>query len=213
MKEIRNIVFDFGGVLLDIDYRRTYRSMSKILNFDFQPDHLTEKMIEILNDFEKGVATKETFLWNIQRLTTKAVPHGKDIINAWNAMLIGWDESKFDLLLSLRKNYKVFLLSNTNEVHLDWVYHDLKKNHNIEDFDARFFDKTYYSHLVGMRKPDREIYQFVEKDAGILPEHTIFIDDIQKNIDGAKSVGWNTYLHNPSDGLSEVLCNKLKLVF
>ena len=211
--KVKNIVFDFGGVLLNIDYDRTYKALSKILQVDFHPDNLPENVLKILNEFETGVANKETFIWNIQRLANKDVPQGKEIIDACNAMLIGWDTSIFDILLALRKKYKVYLLSNTNEIHLEWVNSDLEKNHDISDFDVRFFDKTFYSHLIGFRKPDVAVYNYVTLNAPIKPKETIFIDDILRNIQGAQSAGWKGYHHHPADDLGIVLREKLKLNF
>jgi epoxide hydrolase-like predicted phosphatase len=210
-ENIKNIVFDFGGVLLDIDYNLTYEAMKKILHADFNPEFLSEDVKKIFYEFETGKSSVETFLWNIQRMAKKEVPHGKEIIDAWNAMLIGWDGSKFDLLLALRKKYNVFLLSNTNELHLDWVYADLVKNHKITDFDDQFFDKTFYSHIMGYRKPDAEIYYYVTKLTNVVPGETLFIDDLPQNIEAAKQVGWHGYLHNPADNLSMVLKDKLHL--
>ncbi len=211
--DIKNIIFDFGGVLLDIDYHRTYESMSQLLGISFIPNVLPTAIIKIMNEFETGKINPETFLWNIQRLAINEVPHGKNIIGAWNAMLIGWDPKKFDMLLHLKDRYRVFLLSNTNQFHLDWVYDDLKTNYGITDFDDRFFEKTFYSHLIGFRKPEKEIYKYVEKETKILATETIFIDDMLTNIEGALAVGWNVYHHDPEDDLSYILKKKLKILY
>ena len=210
-KNIKNIVFDFGGVLLDIDYNLTYDAMKEILHTDINPEFLSEEIKKIFYEFETGKSNVETFLWNIQRMAKKEVPHGKEIIDAWNAMLIGWDASKFDLLLDLRKKYNVYLLSNTNELHLNWVYADLAKNHKITDFDNQFFDKTFYSHLIGYRKPDAEIFNFVTNSANVNSSETLFIDDMLQNIVSARLVGWHAYLHNPADNLSMILKDTLHL--
>ena len=209
---IKNIVFDLGGVLLDIDYHRTYEAMSQLLGIKFTPDILPSNVIKILNEFETGKTSTETFLWNLQRLAKNEVPHGRNIIEAWNSMLIGWDPEKFEILLKLRERYRVYLLSNTNILRLEWLYTDLANQHKITDFDSRFFEKTFYSHLIGLRKPKKEVYDYVSKEAELVAAETIFIDDLPTNIIGAKSVGWNVYHHDPSDNLALVLNKKLKLI-
>jgi len=211
-QNIKNIVFDFGGVLLDIDYNRTYKALTSLLNTEFDPKQLSKVDIQAFHDFEMGIIDTATFIMHIQRLSVDKIPQVQEIIVAWNAMLIGWDIQKFDLLLRLRKKYKVFLLSNTNELHLDWVKNHLMIHHGIADFEQRFFDKTYYSHLVGMRKPNVDIYEYVLDDANIQASETIFIDDLPENIDGAHKVGYHTYLHNPLDNLSEIITHRLQLI-
>ncbi|MGB4960808.1 MAG: HAD-IA family hydrolase, partial [Saprospiraceae bacterium] len=92
-----------------------------------------------------------------------------------------------------------------NECHLEWVYHDLATNHQIFEFESAYFDQAYYSHVIGRRKPNEDIYQFVTNDAQIKPEETIFIDDLLPNILAAKDHGWQTYHHDPSDSIVEVI--------
>ncbi len=198
---IKNIVFDFGGVLLDIDFTLTYEAMSLILGKEFYPKMMTESMKTHLLDFEKGLTTKETFIWNIQRYAANETPHGYDVIKAWNKMLLGWQPAKFQFLLNLRQNYKVFLLSNTNELHIEWVMKDLKKNHSIVEFDNVYFDKIYYSHLLNMRKPDKDIFEYVLNDAQIIASETLFVDDLMVNIEAAKDLNYQVYHHNPHDDL------------
>lgn len=210
---IKNIIFDFGGVLLDIDYQRTYDALSRLLNITFDPDKLADETKKVLFDFETGHINTESFVWNVQRLGDNNLPpKTNDIFHAWNAMLIGWNPEKFAFLKELKKKYRVFLLSNTNELHLNWVYNDLRMLHGIIDFDHRFFEKTYYSHLLGMRKPNKDIFYFVNQDARLNPSETLFIDDIKANVEGGDSIGWHTYHHNPNEDLINIFRNSLKLL-
>lgn len=126
-------------------------------------------------------------------------------------MLLGWQTYKFALLASLRKNFRVYLLSNTNELHLDWVYNDLLANHGITDFETRFFDKAYYSHQIHCRKPDADIYRYVTEEAGLIPHETLFIDDLAVNIAAAADEGWHTCHFDPADDLKHTLTNRLGL--
>jgi glucose-1-phosphatase len=212
-KNITSIVFDFGGVLLDIDYQRTYEALSKLLLISFDPDHLPDDAKKVFFDFETGHINTESFIWNIQRMSShQTPPQAQEIIDAWNAMLIGWNPKKFAFLTELKKKYALYLLSNTNEIHLTWVYNDLRENHGILDFDDRFFNKTYYSHLIGMRKPNEDIFSFVHQNANLDPAKTLFIDDIQANIQGGISAGWHTYHHDPNEDLINIFRNQLKLL-
>jgi len=210
--DIKNIIFDFGGVLLDIDYLRTYESLTKLLNINFTSGQLPEEHKSVFNDFETGHISTETFIRYLQTLSSKIIPEANEITEAWNAMLIGWNPEIFDLLHSLRTKYRLFLLSNTNELHLNWVYNDLWINHNMLDFDHTYFDKTYYSHLVGLRKPDKEMYEFVNADAELQPHETLFIDDMQENILGSQTIGWQTYHHNPNEDLTHIFRKVLNLI-
>lgn len=199
MKKIKNIVFDFGGVLLDLDIERSFIELAIVLDIgsnDLQL--LVDKMMPYLSRFEKGEISSESFIWHVQKLTTKEV-NPRDLIAAWNAMLLGWQPEKLEQLGKLGEQYPLYLLSNTNELHLQWVMKDLKETHNIIDFDDRFFQKTYYSYKIGRRKPDAEAFDFIIKDAGFDPEETLFIDDIEQNVIAARNAGLQA-VHHPTNG-------------
>ncbi len=198
---IKNIVFDFGGVLLDIDFSLTYRELSRLLGVEFFPEKISDEARQVLIDFEVGKTTKENFIWSLQRYSQKEVPHGFDIIKAWNYMLLGWQPNKLEFLMELKTKYNLFLLSNTNEIHIEWVHRDLVKNHSITHFEKTYFDKVYYSHMIGLRKPNKEIFQYVLQDAHISSEETLFIDDLLENVMSAVSMGFQAYHHNPNDDL------------
>lgn len=200
---VKNIIFDFGGVLLDIDMPRSFDAIGKLLGKSLDMHHLPEEESQLVHNLETGKISDESFIWHIQQ-KMKNPAEGIEIIKAWNAMLIGWNPERFPFLLSLKKKYRTFLLSNTNSIHLTWVYQDLKNNHQITNFDDHYFEKTYYSHLIGMRKPNAEIYDFVIQDAGLNPSETIFIDDHPENIRVAESLGIHVFLHNPKNEIMEI---------
>ena len=122
-------------------------------------------------------------------------------------MLLQIPVHRFTMLRRLKEKYNVFLLSNTNETHINWVDGYLRTVYNftIEDFDARYFHKSYYSHLINLRKPNTNIYDYVLQDAGLKAEETLFIDDNFHNIEGAKKVGLQTYLHPIGFEIADVL--------
>lgn len=188
------IIFDFGGVLLDLDVSRTYEALQLLLGFEGDPYSIYEENKDLFDSFETGHTIVENFLWNLQHRSQKVPPVDK-VISAWNAMLLGWNPIKLQLLNSLQHKYRLFLLSNTNEIHINWVHRDLHCNHGIVDFENKFFEKVYYSHKLGMRKPNADIFEFVINDAGINPSRALFIDDNAHNIEVARKIGFQTQLH------------------
>ena len=131
--------------------------------------------------------TDEEFIASLQKMAGSSL--GTDVIQkAWNALLIRFPAERIELLKKLRQKYRLFLLSNTNAIHVvefQKIYSNTFQNGSLVDL----FDKVYYSNEIGMRKPNAEIYEFVLKDSQLLPEETLFIDDSLPNVEGAKQVG------------------------
>lgn len=194
---IETVIFDFGGVLLDLDFERTFSELAALTGVDFDPSLTDDQAFTtIYHKYEKGLITDEVLIWNIQRLSKRS-QDPRQIVKAWNAMLLGWDPERFGMLEVLRDSYKLLLLSNTNHLHIQWVRRDLKVHHSITDFEDRFFDKVYYSYEVHHRKPDASIYDYVTSDACLNPATTLFIDDSLVNVEAARECGWHAILHNP----------------
>ncbi len=202
---IKNIIFDIGGVLLDLDYDLTFSKLGEVMGIDIESKKIPTHVFKIIIGYEKGEINTETFLWNLQKESSKLTPQSDKLIKAWNAMLLGWNPKRFKFLEELRKEFSLFILSNTNDLHLEWFNRDLKKNHNIVDFDTKFFDKTFYSHLMNMRKPEIKIYKQVLKEAGIKANESLFIDDNKENVEKAKKVGFCASYHNPKDEIIDCL--------
>lgn len=209
---IKNIIFDFGGVLLDLDYKLTFEALSDVMGVPMTYEDIPADIFKVLLGYEKGEINTETFLWNLQKVSTKLTPQPDKLIKAWNAMLLGWNSDRFEFLEKLSKSYRIFLLSNTNELHLEWVRRDLKNNHIIEDFDTRFFDKTFYSHEMKMRKPEIGIYNQVILESEIEPSESLFIDDNQDNVDAAIKAGLNAICHDPTTEIMKQLPNYLQSI-
>lgn len=195
---IDTIIFDFGGVLLDLDFDRTFTQLEQVMGLplptDLDQDH---DLIKHYLRYEQGLITDETLIWNIQRMATHAI-EPRAIVTAWNAMLLGWNPARLDMLLALRKRYRVLLLSNTNHMHIQWVRRDLYRNHGIRDFEATYFDKVYYSFEIHCRKPDTAIYDYVSRDADLAKASTLFIDDNAANVDAGRAHGWQSVQHDPA---------------
>jgi len=202
---IRNVIFDLGNVLLDLDSDQVNVAFKNLLGEDFSRLAASEETKKIFLYLETGHYSEESFINALQRLST-TVPDGKKVIDAWNSLLVGIPSQRLDMLEALsKKGYQLYLLSNTNSLHIHWLHRYMKATHNIENFETQFFKKSYYSHLLGMRKPDKEIYEYVLSDAFIKAEETLFIDDGEANILGAQQLGISTLLHDPASDITELI--------
>ena len=191
MSEIKNIIFDLGGVILNLDYSKTADEFKKIGVLHFKDLYSQKKQTLLFDDFEKGKIQPGEFISSLndsENLKIKEI----DFINAWNAMLLEISTEKLEFIYRLKKDYKIFLLSNTNEIHINKFESNLKKNNMLEQF-YKCFDKIYYSSRMGKRKPDKNCFNQVLEENGLLAENTLFIDDTTQHILGAKKVGLNTF--------------------
>lgn len=194
-KDIKNILFDLGGVLFHIDYHRTIDAFKSLGEADFERLFTQHQQNTLFDSFETGKISSKSFVEGLQLFLPNC---GKEvIIKAWNAMLLGLPAKHLILLEELSKKYRLFLLSNANKIHIDFVNNHLRQKHAIDCIDS-YFEKAYYSHLIGMRKPHPSTFEFVLKDAGIEAKNTLFIEDTLQHIEGAKKVGLKT-LHLKSN--------------
>ncbi len=201
MENIKNILFDFGGVIIGLDKDKALERFREI-GLNNVDDYLNEyRQSGIFLDLEEGKLNREEFYEEFRKLVGKYVSD-EDIDSGWLAFLTGIPEYKFEMLKELRKKYKVYLLSNTNPVIMGWA--------ESEDFSpskepiSAFFDKCYYSFKFGAAKPDKKIFEALINDSGINPEETLFLDDGQKNLDVAEEFGFHTYLANQEEDLRKV---------
>lgn len=199
---IKNVVFDFGGVLLHLEPEKSYEAFTELLDKDFS--QIPATLQDHLDQFEMGNMSNESFLWRFQKLATKNI-NPRDIIDAWNAMLVNIRPEIFPFLKSVKEDYNTFVLSNTNAIHIQYVlYKMLEQDHSIRDWES-YFSKVYYSHQLHMRKPHKNIYQKVQELESLIPAETLFIDDNQENITAAKSCGWHAILHPRNEPIEEYL--------
>ena len=191
MNEIKSIIFDLGGVILNLDYSKTVDEFKKIGVLHFKELYSQKKQTLVFDDFEKGKIQPEEFISSLkssENLKIKEI----DFINAWNAMLLEIPIEKLEFIYGLKKNYKIFLLSNTNEIHINKFESNLKKNNMLELF-YKCFDKIYYSSRMGKRKPDENCFKQVLEENGLMANKTLFIDDSIQHIQGAKVAGLKTF--------------------
>ncbi|MCE2616582.1 MAG: HAD family hydrolase [Phocaeicola sp.] len=196
--KIKNLIFDFGGVIVDLDFSRTVNAFRAAGFFDIEEKLSTIKQDKIFFQYEVGELSTKYFRRKLRKHFSSSL-FDKDIDYMWNAMLVGIPSYKLDLLLELKEKYNLYLLSNTNELHWEYAQDCLfnYKDHAWNDF----FKKVYLSFQMHLDKPSPEIYQEMMKDAGIKPEESLFIDDIELNCDGARQVGLNAVQYRIEDDL------------
>lgn len=190
MKNIKNIVLDLGGVIMGLDVPKTIEAFQKlgINNIVNNTGHNYQH--SFFYEFEVGKISEATFLESLRNLSEQS-PNDTQIIEAWNKMILDMPKDRIHFIKELKKEYTLFLLSNTNSIHQKKYLDEFQ-----EDYQSSFndiFKKAYYSHEIGIRKPDEEIFHFILKDSDLKVEETIFLDDSLSNIEGAKKVGINTF--------------------
>lgn len=190
-KPIKNIIFDLGGVILNIDYLLTIDAFKRLGINQYDKLYTQAQQIDLFDNIEKGEITAQQFRNELKKLADKALTD-QEINFAWNAMLLDLPKERLDLLSGLKDKYRTFLLSNTNEIHLEAYFAELKRVHGYKNLSP-FFEDEFYSHEIGLRKPDQEIFRFVLEQKELMAEETLFIDDSIQHIEGAKKAGINAY--------------------
>lgn len=183
---IKNIILDFGDVFINLDKPATFREMQK-----FGLTEVTSELDTLCKNYEKGLITSTVFLKETATLFPKASK--QELIGAWNAILLDFPAHRLDFLENFAKEeaYRLFLLSNTNELHIEFVRNQMGEQ-EFERFKG-LFDKFYLSHEIHMRKPDSDIFDFVLKENGLQPIETLFVDDTEENIETATSLEINCW--------------------
>ena len=202
MATIKNILFDLGDVLINIDFKKVKAAFENLGIQDFDQQFSQLSASSLFEELETGKVTAGEFYRKMQLQSNLALSEA-NIKKAWNAILLDFREESMKQLVELKKNYRLFLLSNTNAIHLEEVNMILHRQLGVENLNE-FFDKAYYSHLVGLRKPHQEIFEFVLKDAGITAAETIFIDDTPPNITTASTMGFQTHLLLPGERIERL---------
>jgi putative hydrolase of the HAD superfamily len=182
---IKNIIFDFGDIFINLDKQGTYKAMAAL-----GVTEITTEMMDVYHQYEKGLMTTEAFIsffyekFNIPK---------KDLVDAWNAVLLDFPKRRLDFLQELAKSkkYRLFLLSNTNDLHIKWVQNSLGDTFYNEFKNC--FEQFYLSYEINFRKPDVEIYEFVLNENDLIAPQTLFVDDLKENTDAASTLGIQTW--------------------
>jgi glucose-1-phosphatase len=186
-KSIKNIIFDFGGVIINLDYKATYGAFESLGVKDLESIISKSHQTGIFDDFEKGLISPNQFRKGMMEIS-KVPVSDTEFDWAWNQILLDIPQERLEKIVALKKDYNVFLLSNTNKIHYDYYLNDLQEINGFESFDT-IFQKAYFSHEINMRKPDAEIYEFVLNDSNLVPEESLFIDDTEINTKAASTLG------------------------
>jgi HAD superfamily hydrolase (TIGR01509 family) len=204
--KIKNIIFDLGAVLLNLDMLRTEAAFAALIGDKKLHQIIQRQLFEqnLFSKFETNEIREKEFIETLQAVTPHPVNENQ-IRTAWSAMLLDFPVQRIEMLKNLKsEGYKIFLLSNINSIHLQDVYANFHEEHGALNFD-QLFDKPYYSHLIGRRKPDTDTYRFVLDDAGIEAAQTLFIDDNADNISGARKAGLHTIHHEANGDIEKVV--------
>ncbi|QNL52220.1 HAD family phosphatase [Olivibacter sp. SDN3] len=207
MQNIQNIIFDYGNVIFMLDFERAQKAFTDLGVNHVEHIFAHSGQTTLFDDFDIGKITAKEFRDGIRELTGRADLTDKQIDIAWNALLIGVPQGRHELLHKMREKYNTFLLSNNNEIHYNFIMDYLKKEYGLDDY-SRYFVKDYYSHLLGMRKPNKEIFEFVLQNHGLRPEETLFIDDSPQHLETAAKIGIHTELLTAPDTLEMLLSRK-----
>ena len=188
---IKNIIFDLGGVILDIDENIVYHELEKLGISTSELSHSKEFM-EIMSKFDTGIYTAPTFRKKTKALLGLEKMSDQKFDAIWNAMLLDIPRERIEAIEKVKQHYKIFLMSNSNEIHYDLYVRDLQLRFGYNEFDA-LFDKSYFSFAEHLEKPDPRFFELILDHEHLLPEETLFIDDTAANIKVAKSLGLHTY--------------------
>ena len=196
-KSKKTIIFDFGNVLINLDFDRCFAIFEDVLNVDWSDRNLPESITNAIHKYDRGQISDEALIWAFQNLNPSANP--RDIIKAWNSLIDIMPAERFTLLEQLSENYNLCILSNINSLHINTIRKYFKETYNLIDFEDRYFNQVFYSHLIGKRKPDLEVYQYVTEVLDVDKNDLLFIDDMKINIEAAQNFGWHGALHRPGE--------------
>ena len=192
---IKNIVFDFGDIFINLDKKLFAEELQKI-----HISQESEEMLPILQQYEMGLVSTDKFLTFFEERLHVSQDKLK---RAWNSILLDFPKERLRFIqnLSKSKKYRLFLLSNTNDLHISWI----QQNWGMEQYKAFkiCFEQFYLSHEINLRKPNNNIYEFVLTSNDLEPKETLFIDDTKENTDAAKALG--IHIWNLKPGKEDVL--------
>jgi putative hydrolase of the HAD superfamily len=187
-QKIKNIIFDLGGVLLNLDSNKTIEAFARLGWKEADWKALSQGGYMLFKSLETGLDEPDQFREKIREMLP-GYPSDLEIDAAWNAMLIDFSPEVIDYLEKLKEEYSIYLLSNTNAIHLT-RFREIFCNAFGYELDSLFV-KTYYSHEIGFRKPVPEAFHTVLQDASLDPGKTLFVDDMKINTEAASLLGMN----------------------
>ncbi len=205
---IKNIIFDQGGILLNVKYQLTSQAFKALGAKNFDELYSQDKQHQLFDLFDKGQISSVEFRKTLKDHLNISNASDQDFDIAWNAMLLDMPIRRLHYIAELKENYFVAILSNANDIHMTEAEKIFKKFTGRKSI-AHYFHKMYYSHLCGFRKPDAESFQIILDENKLQPEETLFIDDSVQHIDAAQALGINT-LHLTDECITDVLPETLE---
>jgi putative hydrolase of the HAD superfamily len=199
---INNIIFDWGGVIINIDYTRTRQAFIDLGVENFDEVFSQYRQIDIFDKLDTGKISGERFFEELQKLLPGNIST-EDLRSAWNAMLLDFPAENFELLKEMKEKYRTFLFSNTNEPHLSYYFPKVEEKFGIPTIDP-LFEKAYYSCRFGMRKPDPESFAKILEENELIASETLFIDDSPQHLEGASKTGIKTYHLKHPEKLTDI---------
>lgn len=194
---IKNIIFDLGGVILNLSVERTHQAFADLSGLTLPEIKSRVHHGPFFHDYERGLITDFEFRHHL-RETLQVKVSDQELDKAWNAMLLDIPHERFVLLEQLKQTHRLFLLSNTNEIHRQF-FNQVVKDATGKTAIDHYFHRAYFSHLLKLSKPDVAIYQHVLREQNLLPSETVFLDDNVDNIAGAAKAGLQTfYVQHPN---------------
>lgn len=202
IENIRNIIFDLGGVIINLDNKLTEKAFAALGAKAFSSYFGHGFAASFFADYEVGRISDQEFVDSIKKMIGREIPD-QTIINAWNALLLDFPEANIELLDKLKDKYRLFLFSNTNALHLDALRIIFESQFPGQSLDG-YFEKTYYSHILRMRKPDREPFDYIIRENSLDPSATLFVDDALINVEGANAAGLQGYFLDKGKSIIEM---------
>jgi len=191
LADFDTIIFDLGGVVINLDYEKTTKAFEALGLTNFNDLYSQAAQSGLFDAFEKGECSVQYFINKVLDYLPTGT-QANQVVEAWNAMILDFPVENLELLKRLQTEKRTFLLSNTNEIHIQKVHHQLQQVSEEKTLHP-YFEKVYFSSDIGMRKPNSEIFEFVVQEQGLNPARTLFIDDTEQHILGSQKVGIQTY--------------------
>lgn len=188
----KNIVFDLGGVIIDLHIHKTREAFETLGIADIRNWFVMSGQAVLLNQYETGKMSTESFIEALNQENGLHISE-EDFYDAWSAMLGKVKPERIDMLRQLKDDYRIYALSNINPLHAHACHQMLQRDHGIFSFHE-LFDRVFYSHEMGARKPERRAWEIVAETTGLQPSETLFFDDNKENVEMALTMGFDAHL-------------------
>jgi len=199
MENIRNLIFDLGNVILNIDTKLSEKAFAQYGMTNFSELYTLAAQNELFDRLEVGSITEKEFYDEFRRITECELPDNT-LEECWDALIMDFPTARINMLKRLKAEgkYRTFILSNTNIIHYRFYTALLKRVHGVDGLES-LVEHAYFSHEIGLKKPNRDIFDHVVANSHIKPNESIFIDDNEANIKAANALGFNTIFLKDND--------------